>query len=133
MTDTQTSAGPGAISDTLIEEAVGRLDMTARLEGPNATLFLDATVPPSAEETGGDLLFLMRAAAELHDEIEAGQDLSDVEESLKDALKGDDQAAIDEGLDLYRGLLASKLKAIWRGRSGAARLASLSEAKTRPW
>ena len=76
-----------SVSDTLIEEAVGRLDMTARLEGPNRLLFLDVTLPRGAEDIDGALLFLMRAAVELHAEIQGGEELSDIEETLEDALK----------------------------------------------
>jgi hypothetical protein len=79
------------------------------------------------------MLFLMRAAVELHAETQAGEALSDIEETLEDALKGDDRQAIDEGCDIYRGLLASKLKAIWRGQYGDQKLAGLSGAQTKPW
>jgi hypothetical protein len=121
------------ISDTLIEEAVSRLDMTARLEGPNHTLFLDVRLPKGAEDIEGGLLFLMRAAAELHSEIQTGEELSDIEETLEDALKGDDAHGIDEGCDIYRALLASKLKTLWREDYGPEKLAGLSEQQTKPW
>jgi hypothetical protein len=121
------------ISDTLIEEAVSRLDMKARLEGPNHTLFLDVRLPYGAEDIDGGLLFLMRAAAELHSEIQTGEELSDIEETLEDALKGDDAHGIDEGCDIYRALLASKLKTIWRGQYGPEKLAGLSEQQLKPW
>jgi hypothetical protein len=122
-----------SISDTLIDEATSRLDMSARLEGPNRTLFLDVRLPKGAEDIDGAMLFLMRAAVELHAEIQAGEELSDIEETLEDALKGDDGHAIDEGCDIYRGLLASKLKAIWRGQYGEQKLAGLSAAQHKPW
>lgn len=122
-----------AISETLIEEAVSRLDMSPRLEGPNRTLFLDVRLPHGAEDIDGELLFLMRAAAELHSEIQAGEELSDIEETLEDALKGDDAHGIDEGCDIYRALLVSKLKTIWRGEYGAEKLAGLSEQQLKPW
>ncbi len=133
MIDGKTPAGSPAISDSLIEEAVERLDMTARLEGPNRTLFLDVRLPHGADEIDGALLFLMRAAVELHAEIQVGEDLSDIEETLEDALKGDDGHGIDEGCDIYRSLLESKLKAIWRGQYGADKLAGLSAAQVKPW
>jgi hypothetical protein len=114
-----------AISDSLIEEAVSRLDLSARIEGPNHTLFLDVRLPQGAEDTGGALLFLMRAAMELHLEIQGGEELSDIEEQLEDVLKADDAHGIDEGCDIYRSLLESKLKAIWRGHEGPDRLAGL--------
>ena len=127
------SNSPPSISDSLIDEASSRLDMVARLEGPNRTLFLDVKLPRGAEETGGAMLFLMRAGVELHTEIQAGEELSDIEETLEDALKADDDNGIDEGCDIYRGLLASKLKAIWRGQYGEEALAHLSDAQRKPW
>jgi hypothetical protein len=133
MTDIKTAADGPAISDSLIEEAVSRLDMRARLEGPNRTLFLDVRLPHGAEDISGALLFLMRAAAELHAEIQAGEELSDIEETLEDALKADDRHGIDDGLDIYRGLIASMLRSIWRGQYGEAKLANLSAAQAKPW
>ena len=127
------SLPPPTISDTLIEEAVARLDMTARLEGPNRTLFLDVKLPKGDGDVGGDLLFMMRAAIELHAATQADEEMSDIEETLEDALKGDDLHAIDEGCDIYRSLLASRLKAIWRGQSGEDRLAGLADAQQKPW
>ncbi len=126
-------SSPSEVSDSLIDEAVMRLDMAARLEGPNKTLFLDVALPKGAEDIDGGMLFLMRAAVELHAETQAGEDLSDIEETLEDALKGDDRHAIDEGCDIYRSLLASKLKTIWRGQYGEDRLADLSAAQRKPW
>ena len=133
MSDSHSPSPKPAISDSLIDEAASRLDMAARLEGPNRTLFLDVKLPRGAEETGGAMLFLMRAGVELHAEIQTGEELSDIEETLEDALKGDDRHAIDEGFDIYRGLLASKLKAIWRRQYGEDALASLSAAQRKPW
>ncbi len=127
------SLSPPQISDSLIEEAVGRLDMAARLEGPNRTLFLDVKLPRDDHEAGGDLLFLMRAAVELHAETQSDEELSDIEETLEDALKGDDLHAIDEGCEIYRSLLASRLKAVWRGQYGEEKLADLSDAQRKPW
>jgi hypothetical protein len=133
MSDSRLPLEKPSISDALIDEAAMRLDMAARLEGPNKTLFLDVKLPRDAEETGGDLLFLMRAAVELHAEIQVSEDLSDIEETLEDSLKGDDRHAIDEGCDIYRSLLASKLKTIWRGQYGDDKLADLSAAQRKPW
>jgi hypothetical protein len=124
---------PPAISDDLIDEAVGRLDIAARLEMPRATLFLDVRLPREADGARGPLLFLMRAAAELHAEIQSSDELSDIEETLEDAIKADDAHGIDEGCDIYRSLLASRLKAIWQGVHGQDRLAGLSAAQIKPW
>ena len=124
---------PPPISDALIEEAVSRLDVAARLEGARGTLFVDVSLPRDAEDIGGPLLFLMRAAAELHTEIQAGEELSDMEETMEDAIKADDAHGIDEGCDIYRSLLASRLKAIWRGARGQERLDDLSAAQVKPW
>jgi hypothetical protein len=122
-----------AISDELIEEAVNRLDIAARLEGQRSTLFLDVSLPSDAELVGGPLLPLMRAAAELHTEIQSSDELSDIEETLEGALISDDTRGIDEGCDIYRSLLASRLKDIWRSHRGRERLAELSAVQGRPW
>jgi hypothetical protein len=121
------------ISDSLIDEATSRLDMIARLEGPNRTLVVEVRLPRGGEEIEGGMLFLMRAAMELHAEIQGSEDMTDIEETLEDALKGDDQPAIDDGCDIYRGLLASRLKTIWRGQYGQDKLAGLSAAQGKPW
>jgi hypothetical protein len=124
---------PPAISDELIEEAVSRLDIAARLEGQRRTLFLDVSLPSGAEAVDGPILPLMRAAAELHTEIQSSDELSDIEETLEGALTADDARGIDEGCDIYRSLLASRLKDIWRSHRGRERLAELSAAQGRPW
>ena len=124
---------PSAISDDLIEEAVSRLDITGRLVRPRFTLFLDVRLPRGADDIHGPLLFLMRAAIELHTEIQSSEELSDIEETLEDALKADDAHGIDEGCEIYRSLLASHLKTIWRGQGGDRRLADLSAAQVKPW
>ncbi|MGZ5985165.1 MAG: hypothetical protein ACXWK7_09505 [Caulobacteraceae bacterium] len=124
---------PPAISDELIEEAVARLDIAARLEGQRRTLFLDVTLPRGADEAHGPLLPLIRAAAELHTEIQSSDELSDIEETLEAALTADDRRGIDEGCDIYRSLLASRLKDIWRSYRGAERIAGLSAAEPMPW
>lgn len=126
-------AEPTAISDDLIEEAVNQLDIAARLEGQRRTLFLDVSLPPGAEAADGPLLPLMRAAAELHTEIQSTDVLSDIEETLESAITADDPRGIDEGCDIYRSLLASRLKDIWRSRHGQERLAELSAAQGRSW
>jgi hypothetical protein len=123
---------PQPISDDLIDEAVSRLDIAARLEGLRRTLFLDVALPRGAEEVQGPLLPLMRAAAELHTEIQSSDELSDIEETLEGALTADDARGIDEGCDIYRSLLASRLKDIWRSHRGRERLAKLSAAQARP-
>ena len=123
---------PLPVSDDLIEEAVSRLDIAARLEGQRRTLFLDVTLPRGAEDIHGPLLPLMRAAAELHTEIQSSDELSDIEETLEAALTADDRRGIDEGCDIYRSLLASRLKDIWRSYRGAERIASLSAVRPRP-
>jgi hypothetical protein len=124
---------PPSISDALIDEATSRLDMAARLVSPNNSLVMDVRLPRGAEDIDGAMLFLMRAAVELHAETQASEALSDIEEMLEDALKADDRQAIDEGCDIYRGLLASKLKAVWRAYYGVDKLAGLSGAQTKPW
>lgn len=122
----------GPISGDLIDEAVSRLDLAGRLEGANRTLFLDVRLPRGADDIHGPLLFLMRAAAELHAQIQASDELSDIEETLEDALRADDPRGIDEGYEIYRALLASHLRIIWQGQHGEERLANLSAAQIRP-
>ena len=124
---------PPPISDDLIEEAVSRLDILARLVGPRGTLFLDVWLPRDASAEPGPLLFLMRAAAELHSEIQATDELCDIEETMEAVLKDDDRRGIDEGCEIYRSMLASRLKAIWRGSRGQERLEVLSAAQARGW
>ena len=133
MTFAAHTAEPTAISDDLIEEAVGRLDIDARLEGQRGTLFLDVSLPRDADDIDGPLLPLMRAAAELHTEIQASDELSDIEETMEAALMADDGHGIDEGCDIYRSLLASRLKTIWRSHRGPERLRRLSEVQSRRW
>jgi hypothetical protein len=137
MTPASETPAPGTpapphISDSLIDEAVSRLDMAASLVGPRRTLFLDVALPLGAEKIHGPLLFMMRAAVELHAEIQSSDELSDIEETLEDVLKADDRQGIDEGCDIYRSLLASRLKGIWRSHHGDERLAVLSAAQARP-
>lgn len=122
-----------AISDALIDEAVSRLDIAARLEGQRRTLFLDVSLPRGADHVHGPLLPLMRAAAELHTEIQSSDELSDIEETLEAALTADDRRGIDEGCEIYRSLLASRLKDIWRSHRGPERIASLSAVQPMPW
>lgn len=124
---------PSSISDEMIEEAVGRLDIMARLVGRHGALFLDVWLPSDASAAPGPMLFLMRAAAELHTEIQASDELSDIEETMEDVLKADDRHGIDEGCEIYRSMLASRLKAIWRGARGQERLEVLSAAQARGW
>jgi hypothetical protein len=121
------------ISDDLIEEAVSRIDMTARLVGPRRTLFIDVAVPRSREAPPGPLLFLMRAAVELHAEIQSSDELSDIEETLEDSLKADDDRGIEEGCEIYRSLLISRLKDIWRSHRGTERIARLGAAQPLSW
>lgn len=133
MTFAADVAGPPVISDELIEEAINRLDIAARLEGQRRTLFLDVFLPRGADEVHGPLLPLMRAAVELHTEIQSSDELSDIEETLEAALLADDRRGIDEGCDIYRSFLAARLKDIWRSHRGAERIAGLSTAQPMPW
>jgi hypothetical protein len=133
MTPDEDLLEPPSISDDLIDEAVSRLDIFARLVGPRGTLFLDVWIPKDAGTLPPPLAFLMRAAAELHTEIQASDELSDIEETLEDVLKADDRHGIDEGCEIYRSLLASRLKTIWRGKRGWERLEDLSAVQRKPW
>jgi hypothetical protein len=133
MTFPADASGAPAISDELIEEAVSRLDIKARLEGQRRILVLDVSLPRGAEDVHGALLPLMRAAAELHTEIQSSDELSDIEETLEAALTADDGHGIDEGCEIYRSLLASRLKTIWRSYRGPERIANLSTVQPMPW
>ena len=121
------------ISDDLIEEAVSRVDMQVRMVGPRRTLFIDVALPRELEAPPGPLLFLMRATVELHAEIQSSDELSDIEETLEDSLKDDDARGIDEGCEIYRSLLASRLRDIWRSHHGSERIARLGAAQPMPW
>ena len=121
------------ISDDLIEEAVSRVDVTARLVGPRRTLFIDVALPRRLDAPPGPLLFLMRAAVELHAEIQSSDELSDIEETLEAPLEDDDARGIEEGCEIYRSFLVSRLKDIWRSHHGAERIARLGVAQPMPW
>ncbi len=105
-----------------IDEATQRLVVTARLAGPNHLVLLDVAAP---DGTPAELGPAMRAAEALHHSIEADDALSDIEEALEDAIKADDAIAIDEGCDLYRALLAFRLKAILALPDGREHLENL--------
>lgn len=102
-----------------IEQAARSLEMTARLEGPHNLLLLDVFAPADTPEA---LEEAVRAALALHRSISVGDELADVEETLEDALKAGDSRSIDEGYELYRALLASRLKAILAGPDGPTQL-----------
>lgn len=107
----------------LIEEACRALDVRARLEGPNKLVLLDVDLPKDAPAEMKDA---MHAARALHHSIEVDDGLADIEETLEDALKGGDVRAIDDGCELYRALLASRLKEIAAAPEGQDRLAALA-------
>ena len=113
------------MTDDLIEQAARALDVRARLEGPNHLVLLDVLVPAGVPLA---LARPMHAARALHRSIEVDDDLADIEETLEDALKADDPRAIDDGCELYRALLARRLKDIAAGRDGQERLAALADA-----
>ncbi|HUO23936.1 MAG TPA: hypothetical protein VMU59_15585 [Caulobacteraceae bacterium] len=130
MTPQSTKGPPFAMNDALIDEAAGALDIAGRLEGPNGLLLLDVT-PPRAP-LGPELAYAAQAAVGLHREIQDDDDLSDIEEALEDPLRADDQRGIDEACDLYRRLLASRLKALLLQPDGGERLAQLQAVGQRP-
>ena len=103
-----------------------------RLGGNTGSAFAQR-LPRRLEAPPGPLLFLMRAAVELHAEIQSSDELSDIEETLEDSLKDDDARGIDEGCEIYRSLLASRLKDIWRSHHGTERIARLGAAQPMPW
>jgi hypothetical protein len=66
----------------------------------------------------------------LHREIQDDDDLADIQEALENPLRADDQAGIDEACDLYRPLLASRLKAVLSRPDAPARLQGLLKAQS---
>jgi hypothetical protein len=118
------------IDDALIDEAATRLDISGRLEGRNGALFMDVGAPK--DEADGAVLFLAQAMVGLHRETEDDDALVDIEEALEDPLRAGDQHGIDEGCDLYRAQLASRLKALARLVDGTARLQALRMVGVRP-
>lgn len=107
-----------------IDDALAQLDVRPRLEGSNHLLLLDLVIPPDAS---GALADTLHAARALHRTIEADDALSDIEETLEDALKDGDARAIDDGCELYRALLADRFMDLVRGPDAEARLAALAQ------
>jgi hypothetical protein len=120
---------PFAVDDALIDEAAGALNIAGRLEGHNGLLLLDVAAPRAQIDPA--VGFLAQAAVGLHREIQDDDDLSDIEEALEDPLRAADQHGIDEACDLYRGLLASRLKAVLHQPKGSERLMELQKAGSR--
>jgi hypothetical protein len=112
----------------LIEQAARGVDVAARLEGPNRLMLIDVIVPDDASD---ELRPYMRAAANLHLRIQSEDDVADVEETLEDALRSADSHLIDEGCELYRALLASRLKDIFAGPEGPERILALANGEAR--
>ena len=123
MTTASKTELPFPVNDSMIEQAVGRLDIAGRLEGHNSMLFLDVSAPKGEGDPA--VAFLAQAAVGLHREIQDDDELTDMEELLETPLHADDEPGIDEGCDIYRSLLASRLKAISRRLDGGDRLAAL--------
>jgi len=117
---------PLAVDDSMIDQAAESLDIAGRLAGPNGLLLLDVT--PSRDEIDPALAYLARALAGLHRKIQDDDDLSDIEEALEYPLRAADQHGIDEACDVYRGLLASRLKAVLARTDAHSRLADLHKA-----
>jgi hypothetical protein len=107
-----------------IEQAARALDISARLEGPNRLLFVDVNAPADAPAV---LRPMMAAAIALHRRIQSDDALADLEETLEDSIRSDDQQTIQEGAEVYRALLASRLKAILEGPEGLERLQALAQ------
>jgi hypothetical protein len=129
MSPLPSTVPPFPVDDALIDEAAGALDIAGRLEGHNGLLLLDVMTPRTAIEP--QLAYLADAVVGLHREIQDDDDLSDIEEALEDPLKAADQKGIDEACDLYRRLLASRMKALLRAPDGADRLIQLNAAGNR--
>ncbi len=117
---------PFAVDDSMIDQAAESLDIAGRLEGHNGLLLLD--VAPSPDEMDPQLAYLAQAMTGLHRKIQDDDDLSDIEEALEDPLRAADQHGIDEVCDVYRGLLASRLKAVLARTDAHERLTDLHKA-----
>ena len=130
MSQPTSEALPFTIDDGLIDEAAGRLDIAGRLAGANGLLLLDVAAPK--DDLDSALGFVALALVGLHREIQDDDDLSDIEEALEDPLRAGDQHGIDEACDLYRGLLASRLKGLRRQSDGLERLVHLRETGLAP-
>ena len=117
---------PFALDDSMIDAAVASLDIRGRVAGSNGLLLLDVAPPRPAIEP--DLGFLAQALVGLHRSIQDDDALSDLEEALEDPLKAGDQQGIDEACDLYRGLLASRLKDLAALPEGQERIIALQKA-----
>lgn len=117
---------PFAVDDALIDEAAGALGIAGRLAGHNGLLLIDVVAPRAQIDPA--IGFVAQAAVGLHRAIQDDDDLSDIEEALEDPLRAADQHGIDEACDLYRGLLASRLKAMLRQPEGSQRLVELQKA-----
>ncbi len=115
---------PFAVDDAMIDQAAEGLDIAGRLAGPNGLLLMDVTAP-RLEASDTPRALLSQALVGLHREIQDDDDLADIEEALENPLRGDDQAGIDEACDLYRALLASRLKAVLSRSDAPARLQDL--------
>lgn len=105
-----------------IAAAVAALEMRPRLEGINQLLLIDLVFPDGAAGATP----AMAAARGMHRGIEADDALSDIEETLEDALKSGDARAIDEGCELYRALLIDRLLTVLDGPEGQDRLRALA-------
>lgn len=124
MTSKDAPRPADGLNEALIDQAVQALLMSARLEGADGLLILDVRVPAGIE---GRLGTAARAAAGLHRSIQSGEALSDMEETLEDALRAGDRAGAGQGCERYRAYLARRLKDMLAERDGPARLEALAE------
>lgn len=117
---------PFAMDESMIDQAAESLDISGRLAGHNGLLLLDVAASPDVMDP--QLAFLAQALAGLHRRIQDDDDLSDIEEALEYPLRAADQHGIDEACDVYRALLASRLKSLLGRADAQARLADLHQA-----
>jgi len=121
---------PFAVDDTMIDQAAESVDIAGRLAGHNGLLLLDVAVSP--DKTDSHLVYLAQAIVGLHRRIQDDDELSDIEEALEDPLRAADQQGIDEACDVYRALLASRLKSVLARTDAHTRLADLHKAGANP-
>jgi hypothetical protein len=123
----KSDALPFAVDDAMIDRAAESLDIAGRLAGRNGLLLMDVACSPT-KIIDPPLDYLAQAMVGLHRNIQDDDDLSDIEEALEYPLRAADQHGIDEACDIYRALLASRLRSVLARTDAHARLTDLHRA-----
>ena len=114
------------VNDSMVDKAAESLDIAGRLAGHNGLLLLDVAASPVKMDA--QAAYLAQSLVGLHRRIQDDDDLSDIEEALEYPLRGCDQHGIDEACDVYRSLLASRMKSVLACTDADARLKDLHRA-----